>query len=789
MILINSITICPENITITKGNWYYGACATICPTNATCKCLTWHSSNSNVASVNQSGYICGVSEGSAVIYATAQDGSGAVGFCNVTVEAPIRVSFVTVAPSTKTVNVGDTFGLSATVCPGNATDKRIRWTSCDCNIADVDYLTGCVTAKAEGTTNIYANAVDGSGVHGCCEVTVNAPIVEETINALRAIKQCYVRIDTSLTNSSILEGSDGHDIVLQIDDTVYLLDREPFTDDNNRSWYRILYDGMMVLVTAYDDSFEEITLPALAAPNGTGVTVNTGNAPGLNVRPIPSTDMDELGYFPNGATVILTNQTPQKDSNGDDWYAVYGQTANGTYTYGWCRGDHMGTYVEYATLVAMDTLTVYSGAGFNCNELGEICNGDSVQILNKECATANGYLWHKILFNDSYGYVPAENNATANFTFEMKWVALCDSQNPTVNVIKDNVEYHLLCNGDNSKALRIGTRNVHQLTEDLPVRGERLSYWNRQKWMVKSFGNEKKLFTQLDNSYYLCNNGSNDTYVSKTATDSNSKIVITPCGNSNELYEIKLANSNLYLTLVYNSSDGLYWAKWCAKNTSDQSNQVWKFVEQPTRHHHGVDSYDSISAATANVLKNNGKNFAIRYYTNSSSSEKLLTASEVTTIHNADLEIVSVYQDDGRDISSFSETEANIDAEKALELASALGQPLESAIYFAVDYSPSDTEINTIKQYFQIIKNKLSGKYKVGVYGTAKICEIIKPNYANYSWLSHSTGASSTSPEGDSDYIAYDSQMKYNIKQSEPISYNGHSFDNDTAIGPDFGQW
>lgn len=178
MTYINSITICPENVTVKKEKWYRDTYAEICPTNATCKCLSWHSSNPNVAIVNENGEICGMSEGVAVIYATAQDGSGAVGFCNVTVVPPVKVSSVTVTPSTKTVNVGDTFGLSATVCPTNADDKRIRWTSCDCNVADVDYLTGCVTAKSAGITCICANAVDGSGVQGCCEVTVNTPNID-----------------------------------------------------------------------------------------------------------------------------------------------------------------------------------------------------------------------------------------------------------------------------------------------------------------------------------------------------------------------------------------------------------------------------------------------------------------------------------------------------------------------------------------------------------------------------------------------------------------------------------
>ena len=47
----------------------------------------------------------------------------------------------------------------------------------------------------------------------------------------------------------------------------------------------------------------------------------------------------------------------------------------------------------------------------------------------------------------------------------------------------------------------------------------------------------------------------------------------------------------------------------------------------------------------------------------------------------------------------------------------------------------------------------------------------------------------SLSIEGDSDYIAYDRQEKYNIKQSEPIIYNGVEFDSDTTIKQDYGAW
>ena len=173
MIYVDSITITPQNITVTEGDWFCDVSAEICPSDATCDSLIWHSSNPNVASVSENGYINGVSEGSAVIYATAKDGGGAIGFCNVTVVSRVLVSSIVVDPTEKTMQVGDTCNcLSATVYPSNATEKRIRWTSCNPSIAEVHYLTGKVTAKAPGTTCICANAVDESGVYGCCEVTV-----------------------------------------------------------------------------------------------------------------------------------------------------------------------------------------------------------------------------------------------------------------------------------------------------------------------------------------------------------------------------------------------------------------------------------------------------------------------------------------------------------------------------------------------------------------------------------------------------------------------------------------
>ena len=471
MICINSITICPGNVTITKGKWYYGAYAEICPTNATCKCLTWHSSNSNIASVNENGYICGVSEGAAVIYATAQDGSGAVGFCNVTVAAPIMVSSITVNPAVKTANVGDTFGLSATVCPNDAEDKRIRWTSCDCNIAEVDYLTGCVTAKKSGTTCICANAIDGSGVSGCCEVTCNIPCGTDSIGVYQTLSMLSATPADAETGAPVMLGvqftepqngnysirfvsqiktrnykSVGYEIHSKFGDADSVADilcskvlysslladgERVYPDDefdyfvvcvvenipeNTVASFRIVpfaitlegkfLHGSTKLIScreAQPINSVDFEIPEhLSAVDR--IRVNTGNGSNLNVRSLPSENGTVLGQFADGKELTLVLETPQNEK----WYAVYGQTIDGTYKSGWCSGEYLGNDVTYAKSVYAATLKVRSSHSSNSEELGTISNGDVVVLLEANCYNDGTYIWHKISYNGAVAYVVAE---------------------------------------------------------------------------------------------------------------------------------------------------------------------------------------------------------------------------------------------------------------------------------------------------------------------------------------------------------------------------------------------
>ena len=100
--------------------------ATVQPTNATNKTVTWSSSNTSVATV-ANGTVTAVAEGTATITATA---SGKTATCSVTVNKRIvPVSKVTLNAATAEIHPKDSLQLEATVEPADATDKTLKWTS------------------------------------------------------------------------------------------------------------------------------------------------------------------------------------------------------------------------------------------------------------------------------------------------------------------------------------------------------------------------------------------------------------------------------------------------------------------------------------------------------------------------------------------------------------------------------------------------------------------------------------------------------------------------------------
>lgn len=70
--------------------------------------------------------------------------------------------------------------------------------------------------------------------------------------------------------------------------------------------------------------------------------------------------------------------------------------------------------------------------------------------------------------------------------------------------------------------------------------------------------------------------------------------------------------------------------------------------------------------------------------------------------------------------------EAELDAEAALAQANFIGQPDKTAIYFGVDFdADSDAVDKNVKDYFTVIRKKLSPRFLIGAYGNGRALSLL----------------------------------------------------------------
>ena len=190
-IKVSKVALNQSSATLKSNGQTVQLTATVSPSNATNKALEWKSSNTNVATVDSSGKVTTVANGTATITATAKDGSKKSASCKITVSIPsttVPVSSVSLNQSSVTITrKWQNTQLTATVAPSNATNKALEWKSSNTNVATVD-SSGKVTAVTNGTTTVTATAKDGSGKSASCKVTVDIPAPVEGVQSIRLDK-------------------------------------------------------------------------------------------------------------------------------------------------------------------------------------------------------------------------------------------------------------------------------------------------------------------------------------------------------------------------------------------------------------------------------------------------------------------------------------------------------------------------------------------------------------------------------------------------------------------------
>ncbi|MBE6576913.1 MAG: hypothetical protein E7653_02085 [Ruminococcaceae bacterium] len=225
--------------------------ATVAPSNASNKSVTWSSDNEHIAYVGEDGTVCGISTGDTYITATSTSNPNISARCLVTVTGDVLVRSISirldedVVDENNNINIGNSFFARAIITPTDATNPNVCWSSSNSSVATVISNSGLVSALAEGSAVITATACDSGRI-----------FTRVAINVVRAASTTSITIDPS-SRTIVLGAYTSLQAII-----------EPFTASNSVRW--------------------SSTNEAVATVNATGGV--TGIAPGTTTIRATATD-------------------------------------------------------------------------------------------------------------------------------------------------------------------------------------------------------------------------------------------------------------------------------------------------------------------------------------------------------------------------------------------------------------------------------------------------------------------------------------------------------------------
>ena len=200
-VAVSSVSLNKTSLSFTGTGSSQNLTATVSPSNATNKTLTWSSSNTSVATVSN-GVVKAVGFGTATI--TAKSNNGKTASCSVTVNT-IQPTGIKATPETSTLyGLNGTVKLTANVMPSNATNKTVTWSSRNTSVATVS-SDGTVKAVGYGTTVITATTVNG--LTSNCTINVKKEEVTALSIATQPTKTNYYVGDTLNTAGLTLKAA------------------------------------------------------------------------------------------------------------------------------------------------------------------------------------------------------------------------------------------------------------------------------------------------------------------------------------------------------------------------------------------------------------------------------------------------------------------------------------------------------------------------------------------------------------------------------------------------------
>lgn len=236
----------------------------------------------------------------------------------------IPVTGVTLDQNALTLTAGgNPVTLVATVAPPNATDQRVKWSTDNKKVADVD-KSGTVTPLSAGIANITAKTTDG-GFSATCVVTVNLATITTT---------SVITTPVTVANTSIKGTAEsGSSVILSINGAV-----QPAVIASGGNWK---VSGLTLAVG------DLISVTAQAAGKTISVPATTFVFPASGVDTVPPV-IQLIGSNPDSVTIGSTGYADPGAVASD---AVYGNLTSSIIVTGTVDTTVLGAYTLTYTVI------------------------------------------------------------------------------------------------------------------------------------------------------------------------------------------------------------------------------------------------------------------------------------------------------------------------------------------------------------------------------------------------------------------------------------------------------
>ena len=357
------VTLEPNSLNL-KENETAQLSASVQPTTAS-QSIRYSSNNDAVATVSNTGLVTAVKEGTAIITAAANDGSGKYATCTVKVgSTPVEVPVtgITVNPSELLLEEKEAKELKATVEPANATNKGVIFSSSNTNVAVVSN-DGLVTAVNNGTAIITVTSKENSSIIAKCSVKVGKPVMVTDVTVQPAELKLKTDGTYQLSVSVLPSNADERGVAFE---------------SSNTAVATVSASGLVtakgpgtatITVTAKDGSGKKATCTVTVTQPVKGVTVSPasvviqkGNVQKLTASVVPANATNqELVYKSSNETVAIVSKDGIITGLNEGWATITVCAKENQAIYGTCTVK-VGLPV-YVTKITLDTTNVTMWAG------------------------------------------------------------------------------------------------------------------------------------------------------------------------------------------------------------------------------------------------------------------------------------------------------------------------------------------------------------------------------------------------------------------------------------------